>query len=246
MIVAAEPDAAQAGLAMLREGGSAVDAVIAAQMVLTLEEPQSSGIGGGSYLIVADGAALSAYDGREMAPASARPGMFLDAQGKPRAASDVIPGGLSVGVPGTIKVLAMAHAAHGKLPWARLFEPAIRLAETGFIVPERLARELAEGGSSLAAMPGIRATFFGPNGAPLRRGETWRNPKLAQSLRLIAQMGPDEFYRGALADEIANAVTNAPRNPTAMTRADLARYVAKEREPLCGVYRAYRVCSLPP
>jgi gamma-glutamyltranspeptidase / glutathione hydrolase len=246
MIVAAEPDAAEAGLTMLREGGSAVDAVIAAQMVLTLEEPQSSGVGGGSYLIVADGTALSGYDGREAAPASARPGMFLDGRGKPRGRSDAIRGGLSVGIPGTVKVLAMAHAAHGRLAWARLFEPAIRLADNGFEVPPRLARELAEGGPSLAAMPGIRAAFFGPDGAPLRSGETWRNPKLAASLRQIADMGPDAFYRGAIADEIASAVTNAPRNPTPMTRADLAGYAAKEREPLCGVYRAHRVCSLPP
>jgi gamma-glutamyltranspeptidase / glutathione hydrolase len=246
MIVAAERDAAEAGLTMLREGGSAVDAVIAAQMVLTLEEPQSSGIGGGAYLIVADGRALSGYDGREAAPASVWPGMFLDGRGKPRRKSDTIRGGLSVGVPGTVKVLAMAHAAHGRLAWARLFEPAIDLADNGFKVPPRLARELAEGGPSLAAMPGIRAVFFGPDGAPLRSGETWRNPKLAASLRQIAEMGPDAFYRGAIADEIASAVTNAPRNPTPMTRTDLAGYAAKEREPLCGVYRAYRVCSLPP
>jgi gamma-glutamyltranspeptidase / glutathione hydrolase len=246
MIVAAEPDATEAGLAMLREGGSAVDAVIAAQMVLTLEEPQSSGIGGGSYLIVADGTALSAYDGREMAPASARPAMFLDAQGVPRSHRDVIPGGLSVGVPGTVKVLAMAHAKHGRLPWARLFEPAIRLAEKGFAVPPRLARELGEGGAPLAAMPGIRELFFTPNGRPLRAGEKWSNPKLAQTLRRIAQDGPDAFYRGAIADEIAQAVTNAPRNATPMTREDIASYAAKPREPLCGTYRAYRICSLPP
>src|SRR6185436_9326219 len=119
MIVAAEPDAAAAGLAMLRNGGSAVDAAIAAQMVLTLEEPQSSGIGGGAYLIVADGNAIQAYDGRETAPASARPEMFLDAQGRPRPHNEVMPGGLSVGVPGAVKMLAMAHAVHGKLPWAK-------------------------------------------------------------------------------------------------------------------------------
>src|ERR1043165_8063050 len=183
MIVAAEPDASAAGLEILRAGGSAVDAVIAAQLVLTLEEPQSSGIGGGSYLIVADGSELSAYDGREKAPASARPGMFLDAQGKPRQPHDVVPGGLSVGVPGTIKALAMAHAAHGRLPWARLFQRAIRLAKDGFKVPARLARELAEGGPALAAMPGIRATFYGPDGAPVRAGQMWHNAKLAETLR---------------------------------------------------------------
>jgi gamma-glutamyltranspeptidase/glutathione hydrolase len=246
MIVAAEPDAAQAGREMLRQGGAAIDAIIAAQMVLTLEEPQSSGIGGGSYLIIADGTALTAYDGREMAPASATPRMFLDAKGKPRSHRDVIPGGLSVGVPGTVKVLALAHSAHGKLPWERLFEPAITLAADGFKVPARLARELREGGAQLAAMPGIRETFFHPDGTPLNEGETWRNAKLAESLKLIAQMGPDAFYRGPIADEVSQTVSTAPRNPTPMTTADFAAYTAKKREPLCGTYRAYRICSLPP
>ena len=246
MIVAAEPDAAEAGLEMLRAGGSAIDAAIAAQMVLTLEEPQASGIGGGSYLIVSDGTQLHAYDGRETAPASARPDMFLDAAGHPRRFGEVIPGGLSVGVPGTVAVLAMAHKAHGKLPWARLFEPAIALAEKGFIVPPRLAIELEEGGTRFSAMPDIRALFFGPDGAQLKQGQTWRNPKLAQTLRRIAQGGPDAFYKGAIASEIVNAVAKAPTNPTAMTLADIAGYTAKERAPLCGLYRAYRVCSVPP
>ena len=246
MIVAAEPDAAEAGLAMLRNGGSAVDAAIAAQMVLTLEEPQSSGVGGGAYLIVADGTALHAYDGRETAPASAKPDMFLDSMGRPRRHFDAIPGGLSVGVPGAVRMLAMAHAAHGKLPWAKLFEPAIRLAEQGFVVPPRLALELAQGGPRLASMPGIRANFFNADGTPIKAGQTWRNPKLAQSLRQIADGGPDAFYKGPIAGEIADAVTHAPINPTVMTRADIAGYEAKERTPLCGAYRAYRVCSLPP
>ena len=246
MIVAAEPDAAEAGLAMLRDGGSAVDAAIAAQMVLTLEEPQSSGIGGGAYLIVADGMTLHAYDGRETAPASARPDMFLDKNGKPRRHNDVVPGGLSVGVPGAVRMLAMAHAAHGKLPWAKLFEPAIRLAEQGFKVPPRLAIELAEGGPRLASMPDIRANFFHPDGTPIKPGETWRNEKLAQSLRQIAEGGPDAFYKGAIAGEIADAVAKAPVNPGGMTRVDIAAYQAKERTPLCGVYRAFRICSLPP
>jgi len=246
IIVAAEPDAAEAGRTMLQRGGSAVDAAIAAQMVLTLEEPQSSGIGGGSYLLVADGNGLKAYDGREMAPASASPKMFLDKDGKPRRAGDVIPGGLSVGVPGTVAVLALAHKSHGRLPWAQLFEPAIRLADEGFIVPNRLGRELAEGGPELAAMPGIRATFFNPDGAPIKAGQKWRNPRLAQSFRLIAQGGADAFYRGAIASEISEAVAHAPRNAAVMSLADLSHYEAKQREPLCGLYRSYRVCSLPP
>jgi gamma-glutamyltranspeptidase/glutathione hydrolase len=246
MIVAAEPDAAAAGLTMLRAGGSAVDAAIAAQMVLALEEPQASGIGGGSYMIVSDGTRLRAYDGRETAPASAKPGMFLDSQGKPRGHADAVPGGLSVGVPGTIAVLALAHKTHGRLAWARLFAPAIKLADEGFTVPPRLAIELGDGGPALAAMPDIRANFFNPDGTPLHAGQTWRNPKLAQTLRIIAKAGPNGFYKGAIAADIAQAVTKAPVNPTIMTPADLAGYRARTRAPLCGSYRAYRICSLPP
>jgi gamma-glutamyltranspeptidase/glutathione hydrolase len=247
MIVAAEPDAAKAGLAILRNGGSAVDAAIAAQMVLTLEEPQSSGIGGGAYLIVADGTVIHSYDGREMAPASAQPGMFLDKDGgKPRRHNDVVPGGLSVGVPGAVRMLAMAHAAHGKLPWAKLFEPAIKLAEDGFKVPPRLAIELGQGGARLASMPDIRSHFFHPDGSPIKPGETWRNPDLARSLRQIAEGGSDAFYNGTIAGEIADAVTKAPVNPGGMTRADVSAYRAKERTPVCGAYRSFRVCSLPP
>lgn len=247
MIVAAEPDAAAAGRQMLRQGGSAVDAAIAAQMVLTLEEPQASGIGGGAYLIVSDNGALSAYDGRETAPASASPGMFLDAQGDPREFDQVRPGGLSVGVPGDLRMLAMAHAAHGKLSWARLFQPAIHLAEDGFIVPPRLARELAQGGPQLARMPAIRALFVHPDGTPIKAGETWRNRELAKTLRAIATLGSDDaFYSGAIAAEIAEAVTHAPVNPTMMTPGDIAGYQPKARTPLCAPYRGYRVCGLPP
>jgi gamma-glutamyltranspeptidase/glutathione hydrolase len=215
-------------------------------MVLTLEEPQSSGIGGGAYLIVSDGAQVQAYDGRETAPASARPEMFLDKNGEPRPHEDAVPGGLSVGVPGAVRVLAMAHAAHGKLPWARLFEPAINLAEKGFKVPPRLAIELADGGPDLAAMPDIRASFFHPDGTPIKPGEVWRNDKLARTFRQIARGGPDAFYNGAIASDIVNAVAAAPVNPAVMTRADIAAYQAKERAPVCGIYRAYRVCSVPP
>jgi gamma-glutamyltranspeptidase/glutathione hydrolase len=151
-----------------------------------------------------------------------------------------------VGVPGVVRMLAMAHTAHGKLPWAKLFEPAIKLAEQGFAVPPRLALELAEGGPGLAAMPDIRANFFNPDGTPIKAGQIWRNPKLAQTLRKIADGGADAFYMGSVADEIAGAVTKAPANPAVMTRADIANYQPKERTPLCGTYRAYRICSLPP
>jgi gamma-glutamyltranspeptidase/glutathione hydrolase len=143
-------------------------------------------------------------------------------------------------------MLALAHAQHGKLPWARLFEPAIHLAENGFTVPPRLARELAEGGSQLAHMPAIRTLFIHPDGTPVKAGELWINPELAKTLRAIALLGPDAFYEGPIATEIADAVTHAPVNPTRMSPADIAGYQPKQRTPLCGPYRGYRVCSLPP
>ena len=245
MIVAAEPYAAEAGLEMLRAAGSAVDAAIAAQLVLTLVEPQSSGIGGGAYLLVAEpDGKLHAYDGRETAPASAKPTMFLDANGKPRNHADAIPGGLSVGVPGDVAMLAQAHAAHGRLPWAKLFEPAIRLAEKGFKVPPRMAAEIRYPDN--ASMPDLKAVYFHTDGTPLAAGETWRNPAYAETLREIAQGGADAFYKGKIADEIASAVAHAAVNPAVMTHADFAAYQVKERQALCGTYRLYRVCSLPP
>ena len=161
MIVAAERDASEAGLEMLRAGGSAVDAAIAAQLVLTLVEPQSSGNGGSAYIMVSDGDELYAYDGRETAPASATPELYLDEQGNPRSLREVGFGGISVGVPGTIAVMAMAHRTHGRLPWEQLFGPAIELAESGFAVPERLADGLARGrGRERFARPARHARLF--------------------------------------------------------------------------------------
>ncbi len=245
MIVAAEPDAAEAGLAMLRRGGSAVDAAIAAQLVLTLVEPQSSGIGGGAYMLVSDAPDLFAYDGCEMAPASAHPRMFLDADGGVRRGREIFSGGLPVGVPGTIAMLAMAHREHGRLPWAQLFEPAIALAENGFTVPARLAAALARA-QRIRTMPGMRANFFHADGTPVGVGEVLRNPDLAETFRRIAVGGPEAFYRGLAADQIVTAISEGPVNPVSFTHDDLANYRPLEKTPLCGIYRAYRVCSLPP
>jgi gamma-glutamyltranspeptidase/glutathione hydrolase len=246
MIATASTYASEAGREILRAGGSAVDAAVAAQMVLTLTEPQSSGIGGGAFLIVAEkSGALRAYDGREAAPASAHPRMFLDAAGNPRPFMDAVVGGLSVGVPGNIAVLAKAHYAHGRLAWARLFQPAIRLAERGFKVPRKLAAAL-RAMPSVAEMPGMRALYFHADGSPLAEGQTLRNPAYANALRQIAAGGPDVFYKGAIANHIAAAVSQASRNPAPMTLTDLANYRAKDRTPLCAFYRRYRVCSVPP
>ncbi len=247
MIAAANPHAAEAGLAMLRAGGSAVDAAIATQMVLGLVEPESSGIGGGAFMLVYDPKTgeTTSFDGREMAPASAMPTMFLDAAGNPRPKPEAIPGGLSVGVPGVVKMLWLAHSKYGKLPWAALFEPAIKLADDGFPVGPKLARTI-KSFTRGDDMPDLKKFFHHPDGSPLAEGEIYRNPEYATTLRKIAQAGPDAFYKGEIAQAIVDAVHAAPRNQGGMTLADLDGYQARERAPVCGPYRQYRLCSMGP
>ncbi len=247
MIAAANPYAAQAGLKMLRRHGSAIDAAIAAQMVLTLVEPESSGIGGGAFLLLWDAKKkhMTSFDGRETAPASATPGMFLGADGKPRPKAEAIPGGLSVGIPGVVAMLDLAHRKYGKLPWAALFQPAIDLAEKGFPVGKKLAATLRDY-PRMAEMPDIKAHFYHPDGSPYAEGETLKNPELAATLRAIAAKGPKAFYEGAIAQAIVDKVSRAPVNPAAMTLADLKGYRARERAPVCGIYRRYKLCSMGP
>jgi gamma-glutamyltranspeptidase/glutathione hydrolase len=247
MIAAANPYAAEAGRQMMREGGSAVDAAIAAQLVLTLVEPESSGIGGGDFMMVYDPTSgkVSSFDGRETAPASATPSMFLDASGKPRGHFDAIPGGLSTGVPGVIAMFDMAHKKYGRLPWAKLFAPAIKLAQNGFPVGRKLAATL-RAFPQLAGMPDIKRYFYKADGTPLAQGEVLKNPEFAKTLRLIAKGGPKAFYTGQVAQHIVDAVQHAPINPGGMTLADLAAYHAVERPAVCGTYRQYRLCSMGP
>ncbi|MBV8799193.1 MAG: gamma-glutamyltransferase [Alphaproteobacteria bacterium] len=247
MIAAANPYASRAGLEMLRKGGSSVDAAIAAQMVLTLVEPESSGIGGGTFVLLYDPKQnkVTSFDGRETAPASATPGMFLDASGAPRPHMDAIPGGLSVGVPGDIAVLELAHKKYGKLKWAGLFQPAIALAERGFRVSRKMAEEIREE-PQMAKMPDIRRYLYHADGTPLREGEILKNPELAQTLRIIALGGAKAFYSGPIAQAIVDKVQHAPVNRGGMTLADLASYRAVERPPVCGAYRTYRLCSMGP
>jgi len=247
MVAAANPYAVDAGLQMLRAGGSAVDAAIAIQSVLTLVEPESSGIGGGAFLLLYDPTSkkVTSFDGRETAPASATPGMFLDANGRPRGKSDVIPGGLSVGVPGDVAMLELAHRKYGRLPWAKLFEPAIALAEKGFPVGRKLAATLRDN-PRMARMPDIKAYFYKPDGTPLKQGEILRNPELGKTLRAIAAGGAKAFYSGPIAQAIVDKVDHAPLNLGGMALADLASYQAKERETVCGSYRIWRVCSMGP
>jgi gamma-glutamyltranspeptidase/glutathione hydrolase len=247
MIAAANPHAAQAGLEMMRAGGSAVDAAIATQMVLGLVEPESSGIGGGAFMLVYNPKTMrtTSFDGREMAPASATPTMFLDAAGQPRAKPDAIPGGLSVGIPGVVKMLWLAHEKYGKLPWAKLFDPAIKLADDGFPVGPKLARTIRTFTRG-AGMPDIKAHFYHADGTPLAEGETYKNPDYAATLRKIAKQGPDGFYKGEIAQAIVDTVQHAPRQQGGMTLEDLANYQAEERDPVCGEYRVYHICSMGP
>jgi gamma-glutamyltranspeptidase/glutathione hydrolase len=247
MIVTDSPYATEAGLKILRAGGSAVDAAIAAQVMLTLVEPESTGIGGGAFMVLFDPAKkkVTTFDGREMAPASATPGMFLDATGKPRPHFDAVPGGLSVGVPGDVAMMWLAHKRYGRLAWAKLFQPTIALARKGFAVPHKLATAL-HNYPQIGQMPDIRAYFYHPDGTPVAEGEVLKNPELANTLTLIAKSGPKAFYEGPIAQAIVDKVEHAPVNPGGMTLADLKNYTAKERPPVCAIYRTDRLCSMGP
>ena len=245
-VAAANPLAADAGHAMLKLGGSAVDAMIATQLVLGLVEPQSSGLGGGAFLLVHDGKTkkLTTFDGRETAPASATPDLFIGSDGLPMTFYDAVVGGKSVGVPGTVALLAEVHAKHGKLPWKVLFQPAIRLAERGFPISRRLNAQISAD-RFLSRDPAARAYFFDATGAPLPVGFLRKNPEYAATLKLIAARGQSAFYSGEIAADIVAAVrTHA--NPGGMTADDLATYRVIEREPVCGAYRSLRVCGMGP
>ncbi|MBI2585592.1 MAG: gamma-glutamyltransferase [Rhodospirillales bacterium] len=245
MIVADHPLAAEAGREILRSGGTAVDAAIAAQMVLTLVEPQSSGIGGGGFLMhfAARTGAVDTYDGREAAPKSAHPYMFLDGIGKPMAGAGV--GGLPVGVPGLLRMLELAHKEHGRLKWRELFQPAIKLARDGFPISKRLARQIASA-EGLRNSPVAGSYFFDNDGVPKPAGAVLRNRDLAETLAAVAESGADAFHEGAIAEAVARAVGSAPHNPARMTIDDLKAYQAKKRPPLCLPYRMWLVCGFGP
>ena len=248
-VAAANPLATDAGYQVLKAGGSAVDAAIAVQMVLTLVEPQSSGIGGGAFLLHARGGQVEAYDGRETAPAAADEKLFLDASGKPLAFHDGVVGGRSVGVPGTVRMLEMAHKQHGRLPWAALFQPAIQLAEGGFKVSARLHTLLANE-KFLAKDPVAAAYFYNAAGKPWPVGHLLKNPELADVLRQIATEGSRALHEGPVAQAIVDKVRQHPTNPGRLSLADLASYQPRKREALCTDYRAraqdYRLCGFPP
>jgi gamma-glutamyltranspeptidase/glutathione hydrolase len=247
MVAAANPLAAEAGRAMLRRGGSAVDAAIAAQMVLNLVEPESSGIGGGAFLVyyAAKDHRVTTFDGRETAPAAARGDRFIGADGKPMTYFQALVGGRSVGVPGVLRMLELAHRGYGRLSWASLFQPAITLASDGFPISEKLYGELAR--DKLFPKDGAaRAYFYQADGTPKPAGATLKNPELAATLEMIAAKGADIFYRGPIADDVVATADHAWVNPSDMTATDIAGYKAIERPPVCGLYRQYRLCGMGP
>ena len=248
-VAAANPLATDAGYQILKAGGSAIDAAIAVQMVLTLVEPQSSGIGGGAFLLHSTGKTVEAYDGRETAPAAADEKLFLGADGKPVQFYDGVVGGRSVGVPGTVRMLEMAHKQHGKLPWATLFQPAITLAEGGFKVSARL-HTLVKADAHLKKDPVAAAYFYKPDGDARDVGFNLRNPELAAVLRRIAAEGSKALHEGEIAQAIVDKVQKHPTNPGKLSLADLASYQPKKREALCHDYQVqakdFRICGFPP
>ncbi|QEL24611.1 gamma-glutamyltransferase [Bosea sp. F3-2] len=246
MAAAANPLAAAAGRDILRAGGSATDAAIATQLVLNLVEPQSSGIGGGAFFVHWEETArkVTTLDGRETAPAAAKPDRFIK-DDKPMRFVDAVVGGRSVGVPGTLKLLEEAHRRWGKLPWADVVAPALKLAEDGFAISPRLNGLLA-GETNLPKNALAAAYFYEPDGKPKAVGTILKNPAFATTLRAIAAQGSKAFYEGAIAEDIVATVAGHPTNPGDMTLADLAAYKVEEREPVCGSYRIWRLCGMGP
>ncbi|MDO9597720.1 MAG: gamma-glutamyltransferase [Azoarcus sp.] len=246
MVVTANPHATEAALGVLQAGGNAVDAAVAAALVLNVVEPQSSGLGGGGFLLHFDAATarVSAWDGRETAPAAADESLFIDDAGKPTGFHAAAVGGRAVGVPGLPLLLAEVHRRHGHLQWASLFEPAIRLAEDGFPVSPRLHALIARD-RFLAGDAGSRRLFYDDTGAPLAVGTSLRNPELAALLSVLATEGAEAFYRGGVAAGIVRTVSAEP-NPGRLSMDDLERYRVIEREALCGAYRRWQVCGMPP
>ena len=247
MISAANPLAAEAGRDMLARGGSAVDAAIATQMVLTLVEPQSSGIGGGAFLLHFDGneKKLETYDGRETAPAAVKETHFLKTDGSKKKFYEAVVGGGSVGVPGVVAMLALAHEDHGNLPWKDLFEPAIKLAEEGFLISSRL-HFLLDRDKYLKTKAAAANYFYNPDGSAKAAGTRLKNPALAATLKKIAKGGANAFYSGEIAKAIVETVRSDNQNPGLLTLDDMANYKAIKREPVCAPYRTYEVCGMGP
>ncbi len=243
----ADPRVTEAGMEMLRQGGSAADAAMAMMLALTVVEPQSSGIGGGGFLLYQDSikGVLSTINGRETAPAAATPERFVGPDGKPLGFLAAFQGGRSVGVPGNVALMAEAHKKWGKLSWAKIFKPAIRLADKGFTVNKTLESRL-QGIAPLWSNFDEARSIYWKDGKPLKAGAKFRNPKLAATMKLLAKKGPNAFYKGAIASQIVDAVGKSKLSPGDMTTTDLAQYRAKEQNAVCAPYRIYVVCGMAP
>lgn len=248
MVSAANPLAVKAGYNVLKNGGNAVDALVAVQTILGLVEPQSSGLGGGGFLVYYDAQAkkLTTFDFRETAPLAATPELFQDAQGKPLKFYDAVVGGRSVGTPGTVKLLDTVHQKYGNQDWAQLLNPAIKLASNGFNVSERLASAIANDKERLARYPGTKAYFFTSEGEPLAEGTLLKNQAYAETLKLIAKERSDGFYFGKIAKNIVNKVNNIEDNPGVLSLKDFENYQVIERDPVCAPYHQYDVCGMGP
>ena len=245
VVSAADPRAAEAGAEILRKGGNATDAALAVLLALTVVEPQSSGIGGGGFLVLDDGKGhLMTLDGREKAPKAATPDWFK-VDDRYLNTAEAIPGGKSVGVPGNVSMMAEAHRLHGKLKWREIFQPAIRLARDGFVVSERLTAFLDRFATTGALSDEGRALYY-PGGKPVAAGTVLKNPRLAAFLERLSREGAKAFYSGQNAAAIVKAVNTAPRNRSAMTLEDIASYKVKARPPVCTNYRQYRLCGMGP
>lgn len=248
MVAAANPLAVEAGYEVLKNGGSAADALVAVQTVLGLVEPQSSGLGGGAFLVYYDAKnkKITTFDGRETAPLAVKPELFQDENGKPLKFYDAVVGGRSVGTPGTVKLLATMHEKYGEKEWSELLKPAMSLAENGFSVSERLASSIERDKKRLSRYPDTKAYFFTPDGEPLKEGSLLVNKAYAKTLDTLAKEGEEAFYSGVIATDIVNKVTGISDNPGYLAMEDLAIYKVIEREATCGSYHQYDICGMGP
>ncbi|MGF1771519.1 gamma-glutamyltransferase [Vibrio wakamikoensis] len=247
MVTAANPTATNAGAKVLEQGGNAIDAMVAIQLMLGLVEPQSSGIGGGSFLVYWDSkqSKLTTYDGRETAPAAVDGDLFIGEDGKPMGFFDAVVGGRSVGTPGTVKLLWDVHQKYGKLDWNQIIEPIAEQAEQGFVISARLAKLIANDVTFLGKHPDTARYFLQSDGSPKMEGTLLKNPQYAETLRLMAAKGSDGFYKGAVAESMINAVKSQSKtNPGLLTHDDLTRYQVAERSAVCAPYKQFDICGM--
>lgn len=248
MITAANPLATQAGADILAQGGSAIDAMVTTQLMLGLVEPQSSGIGGGAFLVYWDAKKqqLTSFDGRETAPLNATPRLFQNEQGEPLKFYDAVVGGRSVGTPGTVKLLWETHQKYGKLAWSKLIEPVVKVAEQGFEISPRLATMIEKDAERLSRFTATKQYFFNSDGTPKVAGTLLKNPQYAQTLTLISKQGADAFYQGDVAADIIRTVQSAPGNPGVLAQQDFDQYQIKQRPAVCSAYQSYQICGMGP